>query len=248
MLQTYETTQTLLTHEADAFGLWRPDAMFRLMQEVAGTHAAKLGYSREALLARGQVWMIARVRLEVARYPRLYDTVRAKTWYGEPGRITYPRYIELTDEAGTALAALATSWVIVDTADRRILLPGKAGLTFPPAAELTPPMEEPGKMRLSKAGEKKVVLRAPQYSDLDVNGHMNNASYVGWILDLFPVTFHQEHRLRSLCISYASEATPDELVELTLFRDGPHFEVLGLDQADGHVVFEAKGAWMKHTA
>lgn len=251
-MQTLETEYTIYTHDADAFGLWRPDAIFRLMQELAGAHSEQLGFSRDALLrSRGCVWMLARVHARVLRYPRLHDRLRAKTWYGPPGRITYPRYVLISDDSGAEVAALATSWIVVETQSRRILLPGKAQLVFPPPADLAPPLPEPGRLRMAKEGLgngpeailPETTLRAPHYSDLDVNGHMNNASYVSWILDLFPMSWHSEHRVSDLVISYSAEATPGEEVALSLYRGGQRFELLGEDRQDGHTVFEAQGAF-----
>lgn len=244
MCTTHAYQQKILTHEADFNGFFRPDAAFRLMQEIAGEHSAKLGFDRDALLKNGRVWMLARAHLQVYAYPKLHDTIHAKSWYGAPGRTTYPRYVEIYDAAlQTRLAAFATSWVVVDVATRRIMLPAKAGLLFPPPAEIVPPIQEPGKLRLCKEGRETLFERAPQYSDLDINGHMNNASYVNWILDLFPVAKHRNHRLASLCIGYSAEAQPDELVQMRVFERGAHFDVLGIDKADGHTVFEAQGAW-----
>lgn len=243
-MQTFEHEELIRTHEADAFGLCRPDALFRIMQEAAGEHSALLGLSRADLLtAHNAVWMIARAELRMEHDPKLYDTLHVKTWYGAPGRATYPRYLTFSDASGRRVASFATSWVVADIAQRRILMPAKLQLPFPPAAEIVPPIEEPGKLRLKKTGVAKTCFRAPQYSDLDVNGHMNNASYVSWILDLFPVEYHRQYRLRHFIISYAAEAKPDELVEMTLYREGDAFEVLGVDKNNQHVIFEAQGAF-----
>lgn len=242
-MHTFVQEQVILTHETDFQGLWRPDAAFRLMQEVAGAHSSQLGLSRSELVRNNIVWMIARAQLRIDRYPRLHDVVRAKTWYGRAGHTTFPRYVEIYGADGALLAAMSTSWILVDIVSRRILLPEKAGLSFPPPAELTPPLPEPGKLRLKQDGAPQVFLRAPLYSDIDVNGHMNNASYVGWILDLFPLAKYREQRLRSLYIGYSAEARPGEQVQMKLYQNDDQFEVLGADAADGRVLFEASGEW-----
>lgn len=242
--QIFEQTHTILTHEADAFGLWRADAAFRLMQEMAGEHSMLLGVSRDDLLStRNCIWMLARVQLQMHAWPHLHDTLHAHTWYGEPGKITYPRYVRIADGAGSPVADLATSWIVVDMDSRRILPPGKAQLPFPPAAALEPPMPEPARMRMERPGEPRLFSHTPLYSDLDVNGHVNNANYATWILDLFPLAHHESHRIRSMYISYSAEAVPGEEVQLALYQNGLSFEVLGTDKQDGHTVFEANGVW-----
>jgi acyl-ACP thioesterase len=248
-VQYFEDDYQILTHDADAFGLWRPDAAFRLMQEIAGAHSALLGMGRDDLMrTRGCVWMLARAHLEVLRYPRLYDTLHAKTWYGTPGRVTYLRYITVSDDAGARIANIATVWVVAELASRRILLPGKALLPFPPAPEEAPPLPEPGKVRPQKAGKPQLSERTPRYSDLDINGHMNNASYIAWILDLFPMEYHGVHRIKNIRIGYSTEARPGEPVEMALYESGMDFETIGRDKKDGHIVFEARGDWQRCTS
>jgi len=242
-MHTFTQDQVILTHETDFMGLWRPDAAFRFMQEVAGTHSHLLGFSRDELVRNNVVWMIARAHLRIYQYPRLHDVIRANTWYGPAGRTTFPRYVEFCDKDGKAVAAMSTSWILVDIVSRRILLPDKANLNFPPPAPVVPPLPEPGKLRLSRQGQPKEFLRAPLYSDIDVNGHMNNASYVGWIMDLFPLAQHREFRINSLCIGYSAEARPGEQVRMSLYENGNSFEVLGADAQDGRVLFEAAGEW-----
>lgn len=245
-MQFMECEYQLLTHDTDAFGLWRMDSVFRLMQELAGAHSAKLGFSRAQLLeSKGCVWMIARVHLLMHRYPKVYDKLYAKTWYGEVGRTTYPRYISIRDEKEEEIAALASSWIVVDAEQRRIVPPAKAGLLFPPVLPIKPTIPEPVRMRMQKPGMAALSYRAPLYSDLDINGHMNNASYVSWVLDVFPMDWHAEYQLRSLCVGYLAEARPGEQVEMALYRDGLNFELLGTDKRDGHTVFEAVGEWAK---
>lgn len=242
--QQLECDYQIFTHDSDAFGLWRADAAFRLMQELGGAHSTALGFSRARMLeSTGCIWMLARVQLLIHRYPKLSDTLHAKTWYGPPGRTTYPRYISVQDKAEEEVAALSTSWIVVDMEQRRIQLPAKVGLVFPPALTIQPTIPEPARIRLRKPGTATVSYRTPVYSDLDVNGHVNNANYVSWILDVFPMDWHARHRVRSLCIGYLAEARPGQCVELALYQEGLLFELLGTDKQDGRTLFEASGEW-----
>ncbi|HWR23334.1 MAG TPA: acyl-ACP thioesterase domain-containing protein [Feifaniaceae bacterium] len=245
MTASHTLSCTLLTNDVDAFGLWRPNAMFSLMQQSAGEHSAELGFSRETLVEQlGYVWMIARAQSVIHRMPKHLDTIHVTTWYGEPNKITFPRYFKIHDDNGALVASASTAWTLVDLSSRRIVPPGKCGLVFPPEARLTSELPEPGKLRLKKEGVPVTACRAPLYSDIDVNGHMNNANYVSWIMDLFPMEHHRAFRLHAFSIGYLSEAVPGEQVQLSLYRYGNAFEVQGTDRTDGHAVFEAQGEWL----
>ncbi len=245
MNETLTLSHKLLTNDVDAFGRWRMDAMFRLLQEAAGTHSMELGFSRETLVKEhGYVWMIARAQTVIHSAPKHLDTIRISTWYGEPGKITFPRYFHIYGGDDTLIASASTAWTLVDLAARRIVPPPKSPLSFPPVASLTSELPEPGKLRLKKEGAPTTICRAPLYGEIDVNGHMNNASYVGWVMDLFPMEHHRQFRLHAFSIGYLSEAVPGEQVELHLYRNGDAFEVYGVDCMDKHAVFEAQGEWL----
>lgn len=245
MNEALTLSHKLLTHDVDAFGRWRMDAMFRLLQEAAGMHSTQLGFSRETLVnEHGYVWMIARAQAVMHRAPAHFDTIRIATWYGEPGKITFPRYFHIYSEDDTLIASASTAWTLVDLGARRIVPPPKSPLSFPPVALLTSELPEPGKLRLKKEGAPTTICRTPLYGEIDVNGHMNNASYVGWVMDLFPMEHHRQFRLNSFSIGYLSEAVPGGQVELHLYRNGNAFEVYGIDCVDKHAVFEAQGEWL----
>ena len=48
--------------------------------------------------------------------------------------------------------------------------------------------------------------RSVCFTDLDVNGHMNNTRYLDWIMDLLPSGFHQDHAIKDLTLCYMNEA------------------------------------------
>ena len=45
-----------------------------------------------------------------------------------------------------------------------------------------------------------------RFTDLDVNGHMNNARYLDWLADLLPGSFHQDNVIRDMTLGYVAEA------------------------------------------
>ncbi len=244
-MQTYTDTIRLFTNDIDLFGLWKPDSIFRFMQEIAGDHSTKLGFARENIVTTNLVWMLVRAELVVKRYPGLKDSVTGLTWYGTPGKITYPRYVQFCDDTGEQIAFMATSWVVVDLAKRSIQIPARNEISFPPAADIIPTLAEPQRLKLSKAAAAQVTCRTVMYSDLDINGHMNNACYISWLMDLFPVSWHEEYALSSLHIDYLAEAHAEQEIELYLYGDNLDYEVQGLDKASNKNLFNIKVSFRK---
>ena len=57
--------------------------------------------------------------------------------------------------------------------------------------------------------------RSVCYTDLDCNGHMNNARYLDWIDDLLPSDFHRDHPVKDFTLCYLNEAREGQPMELT---------------------------------
>ena len=71
------------------------------------------------------------------------------------------------------------------------------------------------------------MRRTVRYSDLDVNGHMNNCRYMDWVSDTLPGSFHGSHRVSEFTVNYLSEAREGEELRLQFqLADGP---CLGVD-------------------
>ncbi|WZL77603.1 thioesterase [Eubacteriales bacterium mix99] len=56
--------------------------------------------------------------------------------------------------------------------------------------------------------------RTVQYSETDLNGHMNNSCYLDWMDDLLDVAFHRCHIIRSLQINFVSEVQTGQTVTI----------------------------------
>lgn len=239
----YEEPLVLRSCHCDMEGRWRPDAMLLSMQELAEDHAAQFGNSRAQLLQKGVVWVLARLRLEMKRYPVMGDTVRLATWPGQTVRALFPRYYAFCDGTGEELGTAVTLWMLVDVAEHRMAMPSRFGVTMPDASSLRVPQPNPGRLGVAAEGASLSARRACAYCDLDVNRHMNNTRYAQWVCDLFPPERFHGRSLSSLQINYISEAKPGEHMELFL-HDGDSFSVLGRDESTGFTVFEAAGTFL----
>jgi medium-chain acyl-[acyl-carrier-protein] hydrolase len=235
----YQQQTQILTPDLDAFGEWRADCIFRSVQELANAHSARMGIDRSHIIQDNLIWMLVRSQAVFHAFPGLGDIVNCQTWYADPGKITYPRYVSFTNEQGRQLAFLATSWVVVDFEKRSILPPGKNGIVFPPSAQTEPLISEPERLKISKDGHYQSHSRRVCYSDLDINGHMNNASYISWLMDLFPLAWHKRYRLASLHIDYLAEAVGDQQLSFHLYEQGLSWQIRGLNSADARPIFNA---------
>jgi acyl-ACP thioesterase len=71
--------------------------------------------------------------------------------------------------------------------------------------EKTCPIDKGGRVKMSDEA-RYVRTIDTNYSDVDINGHINSVKYIEHVLDLFPLDWYKEHPLKRFDIAYVAEA------------------------------------------
>ncbi|MDL2220474.1 hypothetical protein LJC55_02275 [Eubacteriales bacterium OttesenSCG-928-N14] len=243
MQRIYTTEHTILATECDLTRMWKMPAIFIAMQEVADLHARQLGIARDNLRPLGMIWMIARTRVQMQRYPKHGDTIKISTYPGMPDRVGFPRYFIFEDMQGNQLGVASSLWMIVDTQTLRLMSPAKANLTFPDTSDIAPSLEIPKRERLDLEGARE-SLRIPTYNDIDMNDHVNNTRYVEWVTDLFDAERYKHQMLASLQVNYIAQTKFGQQVKIHCKEQGNDFVVSGSDAHRENALFEAMGSFI----
>jgi acyl-ACP thioesterase len=188
-------------------------ALCAFMQESAWNHARHLGLGFIHLQSRGCFWVLSRQKIQIYRYPEWGETIRVLTWPSGRDRLYWYRDFRILGRDSTPVGLASTVWLILDIQTRR---PVKTG-TFQTGSILTegapvfsrPPEKIRSGDALEEAGQVQV-----SYSDLDVNGHVNNIRYIQWIGDALPPAFLRNHSLSCLTINYLNEVRDGETVRI----------------------------------
>lgn len=230
--------------EVDATGSWMPYTLVKRMQDMADMHANKLQLSRADMLQKGVVWIIARSNIQVYRYPKIGEKIRIRTFYGTPTRIGFDRYFVFSTQDGETLCKATTLWLLADLNTHKFVSPKTIGMEFPDVADMREEMPEAEKIRFE--GEiTRTEERVPAYSDFDVNVHVNNARYIQWACDLFPLERFHKHCLGSLKINYVAEVQEGETVRLELSDNGDSFMLRGVEALTENEKFIASGTFVE---
>jgi acyl-ACP thioesterase len=186
---------------------------FDFFQEVAISHAENLGCGRDAMARTGQAWVLSRISVFLERRPKLGENITVRSWPRGWERLFAIRDYDIRDASDTPIVRGRSNWIILDLEKRRPLrpqalmdkLPLNEGLdALPGGAEGLEVREN-----LIEMGERKAA-----YSDIDYNGHVNNARYIQWIQDITdPEILEKADRMR-LDINYLSEIKPGEITGL----------------------------------
>ena len=216
MLPYYQKSFSVPSFATDRYNRLKPSYLLGLAQEVAGDHSALL----KADFAHTQLyWVITRQQVQISRLPTSGENITLETWPMPTTRVAYPRSTIAYDEHGNELFRSISLWVLMDPQSRAMVLPGKSGVIVDGllrGSELAVPGSlPPGNLQ-------NTTTRTVRYTELDVNGHMNNTRYLDWMDDLLDASFHQNHTPREFTVCYLSEARENESIELhwELNQDG----------------------------
>lgn len=207
----YTTTFPVTTAHVDRFGRCKPSSLLRFAQDAAGEHCVLLGTDWDSMAKKNCFWAVIRQRMEITRLPGTGDIVTVKTWPMPTTRVAYPRATEGYDADGNLLFKVISIWVVMDMTTRAMVLPGKSGIDVP---GITTGTELKAPTGLRSADFTCEDIRRVSFSDLDVNGHMNNTRYLDWLCDLLPSEFHREHPMKAVTICYMSEALEGQQLHL----------------------------------
>ena len=197
--------------QCDRFGRLKMSAICWFVQEMAGRHCVQLELDWHTLAKRRLFWAIIRHRVQVKRLPKKDETIRIETWPMPTTRVAYPRSVVAFDQQGNELFRSISIWVLMDLDTRAMILPGKSGVEVNGilrGGELASPAS------MHPAVLEQLQQRPVRFSDLDLNGHMNNCRYLDWAADLLPSQFHQDHTIQDFTLGYLSEAREGD--QLTL--------------------------------
>ena len=239
----YSCTKQLSYHELDFRGLWKPENIFLTMQEAAAAHAEALGAGYDALREKNVCWVLIKASLRMNRYPESISTVRITTWPEPERRMFFPRFFVFEDEKGEQLGSASTLWTLMDIDSRTIVSPAAKGISVDTPEKGPAVIALPGKIKLPE-GEIVSNIQEPKYSDLDINGHVNNSRYIDWLTDRIPLELFRTGCIEGLSVSYNKEIRMGETVNLEYSENGGQFRLAG--KCGEQTCFTVNADWRKN--
>ena len=242
MLNTYDETFLLRPRDCDLNEKWRPSAVLETMQDTAGAHSLLLGCGRDQLIKNNIVWVLSRCELHMERYPTAGEQITVHT-FPTPTRVFFfPRYYIFTDSRGEMIGKAGSLWLLLDLQTRHMLPPGEVARLIPDNKDLSIPMNLPatvGKLQ----GEEFASEYHPVYTDLDVNGHVNNTRYADWLCNSLGIQTMKEYEPDRIILNYNHEVLPEHTVMLRKIIKGNEFRLSGT--VNGSSAFEIGGTIRK---
>ncbi len=197
-------------HEVNPLEEATPLTMLHYLEDAAIAHSESVGYGVGRLKIEQRAWILNRWHLQIERYPVYGDKVIVETWPSNFERFYATREFLIRNKNLEIIARASSLWIYFNTATKR---PIRIGTEFQDAYGYDPirAIEDPfGQLHVVIEGEGEGEGGKPFWvrrSDIDTNGHVNNANYLQWMLEAVPEGTYQNNQLVSLEIIYKKETT-----------------------------------------
>lgn len=208
---------------------------FGFMQEIAVDHAAALGFGYHDMAKLDVFWVLARMRLDILREPRVEETLTLETWPGAFRRLFAARHFRFADRDGNDVATASSQWMILSLENQKPQRVDIVGDRMPDTSDL--PAYYDFSERLAPVAPTEDGQVFPiRFSMEDVNGHLNNAEYMALAQDAVENDLGRPARFSGLeVVFHAAVRAPEKLKLCTAF-DGSDHRVSGYRE-DGTLSF-----------
>lgn len=201
------------------------ESIANLLQEIGCNHAQSVGFSNDGFATtplmrkKRLIWVTTRMHIEMDRYPVWGDVVEIDTWFQGEGNIVSRRdWIIKMASTGEVIGRGTSTWVTMNQDTRRLSKvpedvqaeymqhcpsPPRYALPSEPSAKI-PKLEDPVHV---------VSHLRPRRNDLDMNQHVNNVTYIGWMLESIPAEVLKVAELSKITLEYRREVSGGEIVE-----------------------------------
>ena len=180
MRPVYSAALRLRAEHVDMTRRLRPTELMRLFQQCCIEHTEQLGMGREKTLDRGLLWVVVSERIVINRMPEYDEQITLECTPGQTLHFFFPRNLVIRDSGGAVLVRAKAMWALIDASDRHIVDPSEEGIVINGSDEdgdLAPLMS------IAVPDLDKKLECTASYGMTDINGHVNNAAYLGLALD-----------------------------------------------------------------
>lgn len=185
-------------------------ALMNMIQDIASDHSQVLGFGPEQIEADTH-WVLVRQKIQMDYWPQWQEEITIETFISKMDVGTPPRDIRVYHQ-DKVIGRGQTSWLIVDGKTRKVTSQ-KVDLFLEAAVEDTSGVKTK-KISVPPEGMEPVKTFQVEYSDLDMNLHVNNAIYGQWLTNTFNLDELKTWEIREFGINYLQEILHQDKVHL----------------------------------
>lgn len=219
--------------------------LFNFMQSTADNHSKSLGTSLNLMADKNLTWVYARFYTEITSYPAMYDTVKCETWRSGVTDGMVNREFIMRDSDGGEILRATSSLALIDRNTRKpVGIPDFIKQQFDHEKGralnyVVFPAEKSDKNDY-------IYTMRTRYEDIDINGHMNNASYAQMFFESGYSAVRDGVILKSIDIIFKGEVLYNDIINCgSAVMDSEHKKFLhtAFNENKGRVSAAAVTKW-----
>ncbi|ONK76624.1 uncharacterized protein A4U43_C03F30270 [Asparagus officinalis] len=221
----YRQSFSIRSYEIGADKTASIETLMNHLQETALNHVMCAGLmeggfgSTPEMSKRNLIWVVTKMQVLVDRYPSWGDVIEVDTWVSSSGKNGMRRDWHVRDRrTGQTIMRATSNWVMMNKQTRKLSkFPEEVRAEIGPYFIEQDPVINEDNRKIPKLNDDTAdhVRRGltPRWSDLDVNQHVNNVKYIGWILESAPMSIVENHELASMTLEYRRECGRDSVLQ-----------------------------------
>lgn len=189
------------------------------MLNAADFHSTARGFGMRYLMTIQRSWVLSRLAIEMNEQPEQYDKFTVETWVESAMRYFTSRNFRVVNSDGRVYGYGRSIWAMIDTETRQpsdLFAIDNGSINNWIETEHDCPIEKGGRVKMSDNAQLIETIKT-HYNDVDINGHINSVKYIEHVLDLWPMEWYRDHRIKRFEIAYVAEAHAGD--SLSFYRE-----------------------------
>lgn len=217
MGETFHKKIRVMEFETDLTQRIRLSSIMRHSQQIGSDHLREKKIDYNQMYRDGMVFIVNKMKISIHRRPVFGEELLLETIPMAPKGVQFVRDTAFRTLHGEELVYVSISWALIDPQTRKILRPRvfeKYGFDFCPNDQ-----EHVTSYKIHMPKRTGVHhIRQVKYSDMDYNGHINNASYADIICDALPLHVLIDQEIKEFGILYHKEACAGQVLEMDVIE------------------------------
>jgi len=244
MEYTHEKIFEISNYETDFEGKLKLNSLFNFFQELASIHADILGFGYELLHKDNITWILSRIEVDIIEFPDWQQKIILKTTTKGTQGVFAIRDFEILTLDRKHIASARTVWLLINLLNRRPLRPEKQLANIAERFKNNELLEIPQKISLSEI-KIQTSVKLFQYTDIDINRHVNNAVYVELSLNCFDVEMFQKFQIQKFQINFNNEAKFGDEVKIFIETvNNTQYKIEAINSLNNKQIFTTEIKWI----
>lgn len=189
-----------------------------LILRCATFHATEHGFGYKQVIQYHHAWVLSRLTIDMESMPSSGEHYSITTWVDRLYRQFTDRHFSILRPDGTAFGHATSVWALIDTDSRRPTMLDQlpnGGFNSVLQPDCPSPVTSGKRYRMKEP--QLAFTHKANYTDLDINGHVNSIRLIELLLSRYSRADIEMHPICRIEMTYAVEGYSDE--ELSVYAE-----------------------------